>query len=1039
MRLLLTIIILLSFSASPAQIVDMKYFSDTTGGRRIDYVFDHHKAEDGIILSGFQRSGNIELPLILKLNLYGEVVWSTLNTVQSGMLTCLGFSFEVSDDGYIYGVSTETSSYPTMSKKLWKVDASSGDVLWIKPLETKYFTRVEIADYDTLRFLVAYQTSQMVTKIAWIDKKSGDTLGTKSFGSCQTYNLASDQNKNVYFAQDSSLIKYNRDNLEMIIWKYTYRRGSLRLDELHELYLDQYDDVYLFGRDGGSFGHGNGIISRINSSTGSEEWVIAVGFTASAISDFVESADTLYTTHRHTLVGSGNYRFFTAKVDKSSGTTYWTKAHDVAPVGSTSSTSGGGQAALSVDVDCRGDVYLTGYYGDANYGPEQWGTMKLQGSNGNKLYDFTITEDSSYYDDVSTGLAVYLFGNSPVLIGHVEDTLTGLEKPLYVTFQPSNGKIISKKTFAAKFHTDSRTLDIVNYRNEIYTFKQAGRDLHVEKYTADQTLLWKTKIAQPQILRGGQIAVAGNSLFLTAYTLKDDTLPPYFSNITDRLLMYRLNTANGAMLQSTGVNYGSSRVKPFELEADSANAYIFYNQDDTIYYRKWNGAVLSSAFYFEPAGAGSLWENSSIVLNDSPDTLLVAGSSAIYNINKTSLGKSLWMNYPGTAVYYDMIKTDSILYLGGSTLLKEQTLLAVNKHTQSVLWSKKYLPGGAICKINIDNAGNLYCLGSSDSVISVSRLTGSGNPSWNYKVDTVKTPFSVPMDMIINEDDSSLCISGAGIRNNTTDAVIELLSLNGDTLFTTKIVDELGEKSQANCIAILPDSSYWVGGAHNRISYGKQGFIYTLLNPFGAKCASSSTINLTECKKLLSPSGKYSWTVSGIYKDTIPNAKGCDSIITVNLTVIKPDTSVSLAGIVLTSNAIGASYQWLDCSKSYQPVPGAVSRVFTPGISGSYAVEVSQGLCRDTSSCFSIVITTIQENSTMKWELYPNPTEGIIYFRGMNGEVTCTISDLLGNTIKKTVNSATNPLEIKEFKNGVYLLQVEQGGNCKHFRIVKSE
>src|SRR5690606_14548372 len=48
---------------------------------------------------------------------------------------------------------------------------------------------------------------------------------------------------------------------------------------------------------------------------------------------------------------------------------------------------------------------------------------------------------------------------------------------------------------------------------------------------------------------------------------------------------------------------------------------------------------------------------------------------------------------------------------------------------------------------------------------------------------------------------------------------------------------------------------------------------------------SSSTINETACNRYLSPSRNYVWVFSGTYQDIIPNDKGCDSIITINLTI----------------------------------------------------------------------------------------------------------------------------------------------------------
>lgn len=49
--------------------------------------------------------------------------------------------------------------------------------------------------------------------------------------------------------------------------------------------------------------------------------------------------------------------------------------------------------------------------------------------------------------------------------------------------------------------------------------------------------------------------------------------------------------------------------------------------------------------------------------------------------------------------------------------------------------------------------------------------------------------------------------------------------------------------------------------------------------------SSSSTISISECNQYSSPSGKYVWTSSGTYYDTIPNFQGCDSILFINLTI----------------------------------------------------------------------------------------------------------------------------------------------------------
>ncbi|MFK7921544.1 MAG: LamG-like jellyroll fold domain-containing protein [Bacteroidia bacterium] len=49
--------------------------------------------------------------------------------------------------------------------------------------------------------------------------------------------------------------------------------------------------------------------------------------------------------------------------------------------------------------------------------------------------------------------------------------------------------------------------------------------------------------------------------------------------------------------------------------------------------------------------------------------------------------------------------------------------------------------------------------------------------------------------------------------------------------------------------------------------------------------ATTATINVSSCGNYVSPSGNYTWNTAGAYADTISNSAGCDSILTINLTI----------------------------------------------------------------------------------------------------------------------------------------------------------
>lgn len=124
--------------------------------------------------------------------------------------------------------------------------------------------------------------------------------------------------------------------------------------------------------------------------------------------------------------------------------------------------------------------------------------------------------------------------------------------------------------------------------------------------------------------------------------------------------------------------------------------------------------------------------------------------------------------------------------------------------------------------------------------------------------------------------------------------------------------------------------------------------------------------------------GSYKKT-SGIYSNQYISMIGCDSIITVNLTVSYVDTSITASQLNLTANETGAVYQWLDCNNNYSILVGYNNPTYTVTTNGNFAVEIKKNGCTDTSLCYNIsTVHLFQEHDFKNVKVSPNPTKGLV-------------------------------------------------------------
>jgi hypothetical protein len=246
------------------------------------------------------------------------------------------------------------------------------------------------------------------------------------------------------------------------------------------------------------------------------------------------------------------------------------------------------------------------------------------------------------------------------------------------------------------------------------------------------------------------------------------------------------------------------------------------------------------------------------------------------------------------------------------------------------------------------------------------------------------------------------------------------------------------------------DSYTWP--ANGEIYTVSGSYIDTLTNTAG--CDSIMTLNLTvnrsttssesitACDSYTWPANGLTYTVSGLYIDTLTNVAGCDSVVTLDLIINSvSDNTTSVSYMTITANNTKATYQWLDCDNNYAKIVGETGRNFIATANGNYAVELIENGCIDTSSCVSITtVGVIETNFDQMFKVFPNPSEGeftidlgneyksaVITIRNANSRIVYSSSNISKSTIQLALDEPA----------GVYFIEIASSDKIAILKLIK--
>lgn len=296
--------------------------------------------------------------------------------------------------------------------------------------------------------------------------------------------------------------------------------------------------------------------------------------------------------------------------------------------------------------------------------------------------------------------------------------------------------------------------------------------------------------------------------------------------------------------------------------------------------------------------------------------------------------------------------------------------------------------------------------------------------------------------------DSLTWIDGSTYTSNNNTATHTLTTFGGcDSVVTLNLTinsSSTGIDTRTAC-----DSFTWIDG----MTYTASNTTATHVLSNAAGCDSLVTLNLSLTNSSASTDTQtacdsFTWIDGMTYSAStttathvLTNAAGCDSVITLNLTLTNIDSTLAQSGVILTSNQLGASYQWLECDSGYTVIPGETNQSFTPTSTGNYAVAIALNGCADTSSCREVIFLDVEQNALRKRiDLFPNPTSGSLNlnFEQFEGKLYLTVWDMTGKAVSKKVYSG-NQKVVLDLKGqpGIYFVEIVSQEASAVFKVVK--
>ncbi|PHR35207.1 MAG: hypothetical protein COA38_02635 [Fluviicola sp.] len=431
-----------------------------------------------------------------------------------------------------------------------------------------------------------------------------------------------------------------------------------------------------------------------------------------------------------------------------------------------------------------------------------------------------------------------------------------------------------------------------------------------------------------------------------------------------------------------------------------------------------------------------------------------------------SLGVSASGNVSFVGSFAGTVDFDPGIGVSNFTPIGSSAGYLINLDSNGDFLSGEQIAGGNVQEVEIDSNGDIFTTGTFngttdfDPGVGVSNLTsiagsdmylqkldGNGNLIWVEQFGGSSTVSAWAINVDLNNN-----IYAAGYFRNTPDfdpsaGTLNLTAIGERDVFVLKLSQ--CQPTVATDVQTACNTYDWVDG--NTYASSNNTATWTLTNAAG--CDSVVTLDLTVTYStagtdVQTACNTYDWIDGITYTAsnnsatwTLTNATGCDSIVTLDLTINPmPSVNVTQSGSLLTVGQAGANYQWLDCDDNNAIVGGETNQSYTPTpIIGNYAVEVDLNGCVDTSACFLVDYTGFSEMYKDKLSLYPNPVDEKLTIEGLDeltGLIRIDVISASGK-LESTIESMNSEINVSELATGVYFVSIVHEQGVELIRFIK--